>query len=157
MTWIDYKKTCDFTPHSWFNKCIELFGIADNVKNFLEKSMEEWKLLLMSNGEDFGKFDVKRGIFQGHSSSPLLFVLSTILLSLIFKKVNASYEWRKEKYKLNHFLFIDSLKLFFKNVEQIYTLVRTAHDFSADIGMESGMKKCGILTMKKRKLVRCEG
>ena len=103
MTWIDYKKTCDFTPHSWFNKCIELFGIADNVKNFLEKSMEEWKLLLMSNGEDFGKFDVKRGIFQGHSSSPLLFVLSTILLSLILKKVNASYEWRKEKYKLNHF------------------------------------------------------
>ena len=41
---------------------MELFGIADNVRNFLEKSMEQWKLSLMSNGEDLGEVDVKRGI-----------------------------------------------------------------------------------------------
>ena len=35
--------------------------------------------------------------------------------------------------------------------------VRTAHVFSTDIGMEFGMKKCGIFTMKRKKLVKYEG
>ena len=64
---------------------MELFGIADNVRNFLEKSMEQWKLLMTSNGEDLEELDVKRGIFQGDSLSPLLFVLSMVSLSLILK------------------------------------------------------------------------
>ena len=34
--------------------------------------------------------------------------------------------------------------------------MRTVHVFSTDIGMEFGMKKCGILTMKRGKVVRCE-
>ena len=40
MAWKDYKKAYDFVPHSWINECMELFGIADDVRNFLEKSME---------------------------------------------------------------------------------------------------------------------
>ena len=57
-----------------------LFGIADNVRNFLEKSTEQWKLSLASNGEDFEEVDVKRRIFQGNCLSPLLFVLSMLPL-----------------------------------------------------------------------------
>ena len=37
------------------------------------------------------------------------------------------------------------------------TLVRTVYIFSTDIAMEFGMKKCGILTIKKRRVVRCGG
>ena len=55
---------------------MELFGIADNVRNVLKKSLEQWKLSLTSNGEDLGEVDMKRGIFQGDSILPLLFVLS---------------------------------------------------------------------------------
>ena len=51
MAWIDYKKMYDFVPHSWINECMELFGIADNVRNFFENSMEQWKLSLTSNGD----------------------------------------------------------------------------------------------------------
>ena len=52
---------------------------------------------------------------------------------------------------------MDDLKLFAKNEEQIDTLVGTVHVFSTDIGMEFGMRKCGILTMKRGKVVRSEG
>ena len=37
--------------------------------------------------------------------------------------------------------------------EQTDTHVRTVHVVSADVGMEFGMKKCGILTMKTEKVV----
>ena len=45
MAWIDYRKTYDFAPHSWILECLDMPGIANNVR-FLEKSMKKWKLLL---------------------------------------------------------------------------------------------------------------
>ena len=64
---------------------------------------------------------------------------------LILRKVKVSYEWGKKEYKLNLLLFMDDLKLFSKSEEQMDTLVRTVYVFSTDIGIEFGMKKCGIL------------
>ena len=64
MAWIDYKKAYDFVPNSWINECMKVFGTVDNVRNFLEKSMEQWKLSLAFNGEDLGEVDAKRGIFH---------------------------------------------------------------------------------------------
>ena len=63
---------------------------------------------LTTNSEDLGEVDVKRGIFQGESFRE--FVLSMVPLSLILRKVNASYEWGKKEYKLNHVLFIDDFQ-----------------------------------------------
>ena len=63
---------------------------------------------LTTNSEDLGEVDVKRGIFQGESFRE--FVLSMVPLSMILRKVNASYEWGKKEYKLNHLLFIDDFQ-----------------------------------------------
>ena len=52
---------------------------------------------------------------------------------------------------------MDDLKLYAKSEQQTNTLVRTVHVFSTDIGMEFGIKKCGILTMKRGKIVKREG
>ena len=119
--------------------------------------MQQWRLSSTANGKDLGEANVKRGIFQGDSVSPLLFVLSMVSLSLILKKVNACYKWRKKEYKLNHLLFMNDLKLYVKSEEQTITLVRTVYVFSTDIGMEFGIKKYRILTMKRGKIVKSEG
>ena len=60
MAWIDDKKAYDFVPHSWISECMEVFGIAGNVKKFLQRSMVQWKLSLTSNGEVLGDVDVKK-------------------------------------------------------------------------------------------------
>ena len=116
-----------------------MFGMAKNLRTFLQKSMQQWRLSLMANGEDLGGVNVKRGIFQGDSLSQLLLVLSMVPLSLILKKVNACYKWGKEEYKLNHLLFMDDLKLYAKSEEKTSTLVRTVYVFNTDIGMEFGI------------------
>ena len=76
---------------------------------------------------------------------------------MILKKVNACYICGKKEYKLNHLLFMDDLKLYVKSKEQTTMLVRTVYVFSTDIGMEFGIKKYGILTMKGSKIVKSEG
>ena len=78
-------------------------------------------------------------------------------LWVIPRKVKASYKLGNKEYKLNHLLSMDELKLFSKSEYQSDTLVRTVHFFRTDIGMEFGMKKCGILTMAKGKVVTWEG
>ena len=77
-------------------------------------------------------------------------------LSLTLKKVNACYKWGKKGYKLNHLLFLDDLKLYAKSEEQTNTLARIVYMFSTDTGMEFGIKKFGILTMKRGKIVKGE-
>ena len=41
MTWIDYKKAYDMVPHSWIIECLDLFGVAENIKSLLVNNMEK--------------------------------------------------------------------------------------------------------------------
>ena len=83
MAWIDYKKDFDMVPHSWIIECLDLFGVAENIKSLLVNSMEKWKVTLCSGNSELGEVEIKRGILQGDSLSPLVFVLALIPLSLI--------------------------------------------------------------------------
>ena len=157
MAWIDYRKAYDYVPHSWILECLDMLGIADNVRSSLEKSTKKLKLLLTSNGLDLWEVNVNRGIFQGDSLSPLIFVICMIPLSLPLRKVKDSYEWGRKEFKLNHLLFVDDLKLLGKSDDQIDSLVQTVFTFSEDIGMEFGLKKCGVVILKKGKLVKFDG
>ena len=139
MAWIDYRKACDMIPHSWISECLEVFGVAENTKKFLVNSMNKWKLELTSNGVSLGNVEIRGGIFQGDSLSPLLFVLCMVSLSLILRKVKFHYEFGDKKTRLNHLLFMDDLKLFAKSNGQIDSMVNTVYTFSEDTGMEFGI------------------
>ena len=111
MAWIDYKEAY-MVPHLWIIECLDLFGVAENIKSLLVNSMEKWKLLLCSGNSELGKVEIKRGIFQRDSLSSLVFVLALIPLSLILRKTNAAYGFSESKEKINHLLFMDDLKLY---------------------------------------------
>ena len=90
MAWIDYKKAYDLVPHSWTIECLDLFEVAENNKSLLVNSMEKWKVMLCSGNCELGEVEIKRGIFQGDSLLPLVFVLELISLSLILRKAKAA-------------------------------------------------------------------
>ena len=157
MAWIDYKKAYDMVPHSWIIECLDLFGVAENIKSLLVKSMEKWKVMLCSGNSDLGEIEIKRGIFQGDSLSPLMFVLALIPLSLILRKENAAYEFSKSKEKINHILFMDDLKFYSRSEKGLHSLVQTVRIFSEDIGMEFVTEKCAMFVMKKGKILKSVG
>ena len=87
----------------------------------------------------------------------MIFVICMIPLSFLVRKVKASYEWGRKEFKLNHLLFMDDLKLFGKSNNEIDSLVQTVFTYSEDIGIEIDLKKCGVVILKKGKLVKFDG
>ena len=122
--WIDCKKAYDIVPHSWISEYLEMFDIDNNAQYFLNNSMTSWKLDLNASGKTLGEVDIRRGNSQGHSLSPLLFVLYMVPLRLL-RRAKTGYEWGNKEFKLNHLLFLDDLNLFAKSKNQIGSLVQT--------------------------------
>ena len=144
-------------PHSWIIECLDLFGLAEKINSLLVNSMEKWKVMPCSGNSELREVEIKQGIFQGDSLSPLVFVLALIPLSLILRKAKAAYEFSKNKGKINHLLFMDDLKLYSRSEKGLNSLVQTVCVFSKDIGMEFGTEKCAMLTMEKGKIVKSVG
>ena len=156
MVWIDYKKAYDSVPHSWIIKCLKMMGVADNIIIFLEISMKFWKTVLTINSIAIGVVLIKCGIFQGDSLSPILFIICLIPLSKLLEMNNMGYKINSENI-INHLLYMDDLKLYAKNDQEIDALTNTVRIFSTDINMKFGFQKCAKVTINKGKMVKGDG
>ena len=158
MGWIDYKKAYDMVPHSWLIEAVKMVGVAENIVELLRKSMETWKTQLTACGDVLGEVNIKRGIFQGDSLSPLLFVVTLIPLTILLRESGLGYDLGDANDKLvNHLLFMDDLKVYGTSEAMLDSLIQTVRIFSDDIGMEFGLDKCGILVLKRGKVIRSDG
>ena len=113
--------------------------------------------MLTAGDQNLGTVDIKRGIFQGDSLSPLLFIIIMTPLSMILKEENKGYRLGNSGNLVNHLLFMDDLKLYGKSQDEIDALLGLVQEYSNDIGMQFGMDKCAVLGIKKGKRVECSG
>ena len=156
MAWIDYQKAYDFVPHSWIQKTLQMLGIADNTRNLLTQTMKTWQTVLQSEEKHLAKVSIRRGIFQGDSLSPLLFIMALIPMTLVLRDATPGYVL-KSKAKINHLPYMDDLKLYGKTKSDIEGLISTVRIFSDDIGMRFGLQKCASIVLKRGKRVEDEG
>ena len=157
MAWIDYRKAYDMLPHSWILETLGMIKVAKNIENLLRGSMPGWRTELTANGEMLGEVEIRRGIFQGDSLSPLLFVVAMIPLTSLLKREAMGYKFGSQGRKINHLLFMDDLKLFGRDKEEVDKLVEVVNTFSRDIRMEFGLDKCAVLEVKSGRQTECEG
>ena len=99
-------------PHSWLNKCMMMFGIAENIQMLLVNSTEKWKAKLTPVGQNIGTVNMRRAKSQKDSLPPLLLVLAIIPISFVLKEVKSVYQLGDLREKINHLLFLDDLKLY---------------------------------------------
>ena len=71
---IDYKKAYDMVPQSWIISCLKMYKISGEVIKFIEKTMKTWKVEFTAGERSLAEAKIPRGIFQGDSLSPLLFI-----------------------------------------------------------------------------------
>ena len=156
VAWIDYQKAYDLVPHSWILETMKLTGCAKNATKLIGESMKQWQTRLQCQGEHLAEVKFKRGIFQGDTLSPLLFVLALIPLSVLLRGTRPGYQLSANA-KVNHMLFMDDLKLFASTKAQLESLVGTVRIFTEATGMRFGLNKCASMVMKKGRKVEDEG
>ena len=125
--------------------------ISHEIINFIEKTMQTWRVELTAGGGSLAETKIKRGIFLGDALSPLLFIIAMILLNHILRKCTAQYKLSRLQEKINHQMYMDDIKLFAKNEKELETLKHAVRIYSQDIGMEYGIGKCAMLVMKTGK------
>ena len=157
MVWVDYRKAYDMVPHKWIEKCLKLCGVAENVCRVLLLSMNQWRVQLNSGNKMLGEVSIRRGIFQGDSLSPLLFVMCLVPLTFVLRKMETGYRFGKENIKVNHLFFMDDLKLYARRDKEVESLLHTVRICSADFGMEFGVAKCAQVVVKRGKVVSSDG
>ncbi|MEO1255298.1 MAG: reverse transcriptase family protein, partial [Bacteroidota bacterium] len=157
MAWIDYKKAFDMIPHSWLIECLEIYGADTDVIRFIKNTMPNWKTVLTSSGVELAEVNIKRGIFQGDSLSPLLFIIALIPMTRVLEKTEAGYQLQKGSRRINHLMFMDDIKLFGRSSGEIDSLTQTVRIVSNDIKMEFGIEKCGVVNIHKGKTTKTEG
>jgi hypothetical protein len=163
MAWIDYKKAYNSVPHSWINKILEIYKIHPCIQNLMKNTMPKWNTnitLQHSKGEIvIENTKIRRGIFQGDSLSPLLFIMALNPLSHNLRKQNLGYQMEarnKDSPKVSHLLYMDDLKLYAPNEDHLKRQVHLVAEFTQDICMDFGLDKCAKITLKKGKPVHSQ-
>ena len=119
MAWIEYKKAYDMLPQSFMLHCFKMYKISHEVINFIEQTMNTWREELTAGGSSIAETKIQRGIFQGDSLSPLLFIIAMMPLNHIPRKCTAGYKLSRSQEKINLLMYMYDIKLFAKNEKEL--------------------------------------
>ena len=86
MRWIDYRKAYGMVHHTWIHECLEMHKVNEKIRHMMRNSMKTWRTVLEYNESELEEINIRRGIFQGDSLSPLLFIIAMIPLTSILRR-----------------------------------------------------------------------
>ena len=66
------------------------------IGHLSKKTILLWKIKLIAGNQELGEVKIERGLFQGNSLSPLLFVICMIPVTLLLRSCKAAYHLGKE-------------------------------------------------------------
>ena len=141
--WIDVKKAYDSVKHEYLLECLARLGVPEWCTRFVAKVVGSWRVQLTYNRKVITEIGLGRGILQGDSMSPLLFVLCLEPLS---RRLNSGHETvpveeGERWYSTNHLLFIDDLKLLARSEDTLVALAGSTKAFLQRIGLEVNSSK----------------
>ncbi|XP_047539184.1 uncharacterized protein LOC125072598 [Vanessa atalanta] len=156
-TYIDYQKAFDSIPHSWLIQILEIYKINPKIIDFLRKIMSYWKTTLHLNyGQNTivtRQIQIKKGIYQGDSLSPLWFCLALNPLSHLLHRCRVGYPLKSiEETIISHLIYMDDIKLYAKSDKDMKKLIEVTKEFSTDINMQFGLDKCKTIHIIKGKI-----
>ena len=156
MTWIDHRKAFQNVPHDWLINALRLYKISPTIVSFIKFCMFLWTTNLLLTHENVtrrsNKIGIDCGIFQGDSLSPLIFCLALAPLSTVLD--GTGYGYKIQNRFISHLLYMDDLKLFAKDDNNLEKMLQLVKKFSDDIGMAFGLEKCAKVSFKRGKLTK---
>ena len=103
-----------------------------NNNNNIEKTIKTWSVELTAGGQSLAEVKIQRSIFQGDARSPLLFEIAMLPLNRILRKCTAGHKLCKPPENINHLMYMDGIKRFAKNENELTNLIQTVRIYSQD-------------------------
>jgi len=114
--------------------------------------MEKWntRLTLKTKQEvmQAQPIQLRRGIFQGDSLSPLLFCIALIPLTNELNRAGCGYQVHGTERKISHLLYMDDLKLLGRNENELKNELKIVQTISKDMNVNFGLEKCARICLK---------
>ena len=94
---------------------------------------------------------IRRGIFQTDSLSPLLFCIALVPLTNKLYRADCGYQVHGTERKISHLLYMDDLKLLgtSRNENDLKNEMKIGQTISKDINMKFGLEKCARICLKR--------
>ncbi|KAI5743538.1 hypothetical protein M8J77_019336 [Diaphorina citri] len=125
--------------------------------------MQNWKTTLrittINETITSQPIEIRNGIFQGDSFSALWFCIALNPLSNMLKRSKRGYNIKSTitEVTIDHLFYIDDLKLYAKNKDDLEYNLQLTKTFSNDINMTFGLDKCKTCSIIKGKIQEQEG
>jgi hypothetical protein len=131
---------------------MDLVGVNSEIVRFCKLPLEKWNTMLhLKTKQEVMQsqpIQIRRGIFQGDCVSPLLSCIALIPLTHELKRADCGYQVHGAERKINHFLYMDDLKLLSRSEEELMIKVNIVKAISKDIIMNFGFEKCAKICLK---------
>ena len=150
--WLDIKKAFDSVDLDFLSKLIKILPIHENLKISLEEICKTSIIDLYYKGNKLTEIIATKGIKQGDSLSPLLFVT---VMEIVTKNINKKCQKVRFRYKdnevisINHLLFNDDIKIISNSKENMNKIIDKFKEILFIIGMELNLDKCGSYIKNK--------
>ena len=148
VAWIDYQKAYDRVPHGWLQLVLEEIQAPMGVQNCICRLTQKWKTEFSVGERKIVRVNLKRGLFQGDSLSPLLFCLSILPLSCVLRENGEGFNGYSLGRPISHLLFMDDLKVYARDRASLARTVELVDSISEAMGMTMGLRKCAVAHMR---------
>ena len=114
MAWIDVKKVYHMVIQIWIMECLKMYKISNKVRNFITKSLQNWKFELRVWEQNLTEVKIQRGNLKRDLLWPLQFVIEMMLLNYIVRTCKGGYKFTNSREKFNHLMYIYDAKVLTK-------------------------------------------
>ncbi|RAL49346.1 hypothetical protein DM860_012779 [Cuscuta australis] len=152
---LDMSKAFDRVSWDYLLEVLRRFGFSNQTTHLIHNLLATTSLSININGKNTKPFQTSRGLKQGDSLSPFLFIIasegfSRTLNNLVLTKKIAGYNLGRNYHPISHLAFTDDLILFTNgsspNLKQVHSFLRNYERCS---GQKVNMDKSNFFTLPK--------
>ena len=110
---INYKNADNIILKILIVECLKVNEIWDKIIEFITEVMKDWKVELTAGEKPLAGVKTQCSIFEREFFLGQ-FKLAMMSFAYIFRKCRGNYKFTKSHELLNHFIYMDNIKLFIK-------------------------------------------
>lgn len=148
---IDFKKAYDHVDWNFLDFVLDKKGFGLKWRKWINGCLRSANFSILINGRPRGKFEATRGLRQGDSLSPFLFILVVDVLSRLTEKAKEcrlieGLTVGRENVEITHLQFADDTIFFLKEDEQnCNNMNMILESFCLISGLKINKAKCSLV------------